>query len=263
MKWQYLPLLAALGLLACSDDPAGSPDASAADAAAPGRDAAARDASARVDAGSAAADAQAEPDASTPEPDASVSADAEPLADAQAQPDASTLADAGTSTATFSVRGGLVGTPPVAASEVMVLWQVTSGSPDYLYVYGRASSGATSYVLSIGMDPPPAAVNSYGVAVGFVALAEQAAMLPSGRIGDAELAQVRGLSARHAVIWKGASAPSGVLSWSDGFAAGYSCGRCVDVPGTFDRFEPVECGNIPVEIPASGDIEDLDICNWT
>jgi hypothetical protein len=263
MKWQYLPLLAALGLLACSDDPAGSPDASAADAATTGRDAAARDASAPADAGSIAADARAEPDASTPEPDATVLADAEPLADAQAQADASAPADAGTSTVTFSVRGGLVGTPPAAANEVVVLWQVTSGSPDYLYIYGRASSGATSYVLSLGMDPPPEAVNSYGGAVGFVALAEQAAMLPSGRIGDAALAQVRGLSARHAVVWKGASAPSGILPWADGFAAGYSCGRCVDVPGTFDRFEPVECSNIPVEIPASGDIEDLDICNWT
>lgn len=261
MKWQYLSLLVALGLLACSDDPV-APDASASDAAAPGRDAAARDASASADAGSIAADARAEPDASTPEPDASVSADAEPLADAQAPADASAPADAGTSTTTFSVRGAVVGTPP-AAAEVVVLWQVTSGSPDYLYVYGRASSGATSYVLSLGMDPPAEAVNSYGVAVGFVALAEQAAMLPSGRIGSAELAQVRGLSARHAVIWKGASAPSGILSWADGFAPGYSCGRCVDVPGTFDRYEPVECSGITVEIPPSGDIEDLDICNWT
>lgn len=66
-----------------------------------------------------------------------------------------------------------------------------------------------------------------------------------------------GATYRHAVIWRSAC-NAGEL-WFGDFAAGYSCGACVDTGGTFDEFTPVSCSTVELELESAGAVW----CNWT
>jgi hypothetical protein len=157
-----------------------------------------------------------------------------------------------------TVQGTLVGTPPAPASKIVVVWSVSSGSPDYVFKFGEGSVTGAKYVVSLERDPPAEAINRYGIGIGMLALVDAQLSIPEGKVDEATVDAVLGVSRRHAVIWRAEGAQD--LSWSGAFPRGYSCGRCVDAPEgeIFDSFEPVECTGIEIQV---GEID--DVCNWT
>lgn len=168
------------------------------------------------------------------------------------------------SPAGFALAGDVVGSDIPADADLIVLWAVSSSSPDYAYEYGDGSSSGPRFTLSLADAPPPdLALNDYGagrrVGIGFVALVPSGSAPPEGVLDpDAELTLL-GTSATP-IIWR-EGAPGGDLSWAALFEeATYECGRCVPAGEgeTFDTFEPVDCDQLDIDAPAV----DLD-CNFT
>jgi hypothetical protein len=163
--------------------------------------------------------------------------------------------------ALLDVNGALVGDDPPASARVVVLWQVTSGSPDYLYKFGEGTSSDASFVLRAAA-PPVEAINAGGVGVGLLLLVEADTEIAVGVLDPATLdaldPHLLGVS-RDAVIWVSGSASD--PGWAERFAPGYSCGACVTDPtGSFDTFEPGGCSSMVIHV---GDLDAIEICNWT
>jgi hypothetical protein len=113
--------------------------------------------------------------------------------------------------------------------------------------------------VSFGDAPPPKeAINSYGIGIGILALVDAKLAVPEGKLDEATLDAVLGLSQSHAVIWRADDAQD--LDWSGAFPRGYGCGRCVEAPEGegFDSFSPVECAGLEIQLGVNG-----GVCNWT
>lgn len=153
----------------------------------------------------------------------------------------------------FSASGPITTSGP--ANPVFVAWQVTSGSPDYLWKFGEGTSTATTFMVTMGSNPPAQAINSYGLAIGLVVmLPDGVALPPDGIIDDNDFEPIAG-TANHWIIFK---APGATLpGWPESFPEGYACGVCVETSGTFDDFAVTACDSLEM-------VRDLtDVCNWT
>lgn len=169
----------------------------------------------------------------------------------------------------FTVSGTLSG-PQLAAlpagSRVVLLWVVTSSSPDYAYVFGDGTIDAANgrFTMTIADRPPRAALNSYGLGVGIPVVVGPGASIPTGRLDDVAALQAAALGAagNYAVIYTAAARPSQMteLAWVDAFPLGYGVGRGIILPGTFDGFEPVASTTIEIVID---DMENIEFVNWT
>ena len=156
------------------------------------------------------------------------------------------------------ISGGTLGGPPQSDTAI-IIWTVTSGSPDYIYKYGQGmtSASGTSYSYTItlpGTPPPPEAINSYGVGVGIVAILPQGVSIADGIVDDRDLENAN-VSRRHAVIWRESGAS--VVEWVNGFSDGFSCGICQDGEG-FDIYVPAPCDEVDVDVSRPE-----EFCNWT
>ena len=164
-------------------------------------------------------------------------------------------------------------------SELFMAWSVTSGSPDYLYAWGRATLGQNSFSLALDRRPPVEAVNGYGVGVGHVVAVAQAP--DDGVVADERSLQaaVKGVTAQHAIIYVDRALVDAMTSevmagddealrsewnefWVFDFPPGYSCGEGVEhEPGKrFDTFRPVDCSRMQL---MWGKLDELDVVNWT
>jgi hypothetical protein len=164
----------------------------------------------------------------------------------------------------FEATGKTGGTNVAASAQVVVIWTVSSGSPDYSYTYGSGTSTGAQFVTQFGADPPAEAINSYGVGIGTVFALKPGFTLPEGKLDvdtDTVEANTLGVTPRHAIIWRDPARPG--IGWSTAFPGGYACGQCVEAPQgeTFDSYTPTECAN--VELLYSDDFESFDFCNWT
>ncbi|HMR05470.1 MAG TPA: hypothetical protein PKA88_06820 [Polyangiaceae bacterium] len=161
-------------------------------------------------------------------------------------------------TATFAASGTVE--PPAAAGPIAVAWTVSSGSPDYSYIFGTSSSDGAKFSVDLISDPPAEAINSWGGAIGVVVLFKSGATVPTGKFtwNSALKQSVLGVSGQYAVVYKAPNASG--IGWLDQFPAGYACGKCVDaVPGeTFDTFVASDCSKLVV-----GPIDTVPVCNWT
>ena len=151
---------------------------------------------------------------------------------------------------------GTVFTGGPATGVTVVLWQVTSGSPDYTWKYGEGSSSGTMFMVTLDLVPPAQAINSYGVGVGIVGLLPAGTIIPDGMVTNQQL-QNASFSDRYAIIYKAPNANATLVPWIAPFAAGMSCGRCVDQATGFDTFEPVACPMVQIIQGAAM------VCNWT
>ena len=169
----------------------------------------------------------------------------------------------------FDISGTLAG-PQLASlpagSRVVVLWVVTSGSPDYTYIYGQGTIDAANGRFSVRLPdaPPAAALNAYGVGVGIPIVIPPGVTLPNGRVTDdaALEAAALGAAGNYAVIYTAGARPAGFtgIPWIDAFPLGYGVGRGIDLSGSFDGFEPV--GSTTIEMIID-DIDNIDFVNWT
>jgi len=170
--------------------------------------------------------------------------------------------------ATNGVTGAVTvqpGSSLPSAGDVFVVWAVSSGSPDYLYVSGSGQLTEPGFELELPATLPDEAINSYGLGVGLIVLLPSGTAPPAGRMSDATEASldttVIGATPRYAVIYR-KPGTTGLTGWMDAFPEGYSCG--VGVPAaageTFDSYAPVDCSMVELVI---GDPSTFDFVNWT
>ncbi|HET9387426.1 MAG TPA: hypothetical protein VFO67_19980 [Gemmatimonadales bacterium] len=147
-------------------------------------------------------------------------------------------------------------------TRLLAVWGVSSGTPDYGYVFGEGTINRLAGTFRIRFDQPPPddALNMGELGVAFlIATTDQSltqGRLPSGPIGYA------GLTARYAVIFLKSENASQFRSWATLFDIGYSVGVGVEaLPGeTFDTFRPDSPSSpvLIIDVPAN-----IDIVNWT
>jgi len=167
----------------------------------------------------------------------------------------------------FAVSGRIqnrTGRPIPADARLVVIWGVSSGSPDYSYVYGEGVIDRITGTIHVRFDgPPPAeALNAGVLGVGFlVATTDQA--LKDGDVitNGSQLTGILGITAQHAVIFVGTHPDTMQMGdWVPAFETGYGLGVGVKVPGTFDKFVPTSPSSALLIIDALANIE---VVNWT
>ena len=168
----------------------------------------------------------------------------------------------------------------VERSELVVVWSVTSGQPDYSYSWGSGELEGATLTLRLDARPPSDAINRYGVGV-----AHLVALAPDTNPGEGKVdfeplvPQIVGVSARYAIIYVDPERLAAFTDeversddaelkedfgnhWMLDFPSGYACGEGVEkMPGeTFDSFKPVNCSRLRM---FWGKLEDADLVNWT
>ncbi len=162
-------------------------------------------------------------------------------------------------TGTEVASGVVAGNVLPDSADVIVVWQVFTGSPDYTYLFGSGTYSGSSFSVFFEGDPPTEVVNNpgIGVGVGIVALIDPATSLSTGIFPDESLDSIYCVSSQYALIWIEPGAPG--LGWTDAFPVGLSCGVCVPAgpSGGFDSFEPISCDELSIVVPFEG------VCEWT
>ncbi len=150
--------------------------------------------------------------------------------------------------------------PPGA--RLIAVWGVTSGTPDYGYVFGEGTIERFTGTFRIRFDrpPPTEALNAGVLGVAFV-IATTDQSLKDGDIITSPMTGVIGITAQHAVIFVASQQPAVQLpDWVAAFDTGYGLGVGVKVPGTFDKFQPANpsSARLIVDDPAN-----IEVVNWT
>lgn len=144
-------------------------------------------------------------------------------------------------------------------AKAVVVWTVSSGSPDYTYAFGGGTTAGTQVFVSFSASPPADALNAGKIGVGLVGVVDASSTLAEGKLTKADLDTIQLVSANHAVIYRATSEVLMKNGWDGAFPKdSYACGRCVRKDEGFDAFEPVDCSEVTVEPMATA-----DMCNWT
>lgn len=160
------------------------------------------------------------------------------------------------------------GTTIPGNARVLVGWNVSSGSPDYIYVFGEGTVNMADSTFKVVFkeDPPTEALNSYGLGVGLIMLTSNqtfTARKYSEMAADSLLTQgFLGGAGNHAVIYIKGS-PDSVArgrSWATRFQTGFNTGQGIRKDQGFDEFEKVEPSLIELII---NDMSEIDWLNWT
>ena len=149
-------------------------------------------------------------------------------------------------------------------ARVVVLWGVSSGTPDYSYIYGHGSIDRATNRYSVTFDaaPPAEALNQPdGVGVGLVLVTTDAS-LGDGRLPQGwDTSKIIGASGQHAVIYLAGSPSRAPTSWLRDFRRGFNVGEGITIPNSvFDGFSPVAADALEVIVD---DLENIDFVNWT
>jgi hypothetical protein len=151
-------------------------------------------------------------------------------------------------------------------TRVRVLFDVTSGTPDYAYIFGSGTVNLSDSTFKLVFtEPPPAeALNRYGLGVGAIVLLPGA--IADGKVAgdtlDSLVHQMVGLAEDYAVIYLGKSPDSVALErqWAGNFKNGFNMGKGIRKTQEDDEFEPTEPNIIEILINL---IENLDWVDWT
>jgi len=167
----------------------------------------------------------------------------------------------------FTVSGPLdnrTAAPVPEGARAVVLWVVSSGSPDYAYVYGAGTVDRATNRFTVTFDaPPPAeALNQPdGLGVGIVLLTTDATLAEGRWPADYDMAKIVGLSGQHAVIYLSGDPAKEPVAWLRAFRRGFNVGEGITIPGsTFDGFAPVSADAVRLIVD---DLDNIDVVNWT
>jgi hypothetical protein len=159
-----------------------------------------------------------------------------------------------------------------STAKLTAVWTVSSGSPDYAYVYGRGSVDFERNTFSITFDgPPPAqALNDYsprGVAnlgVGMIVLGDFASTEPH-RLTEGELSAVYGAVSNIGVIYIDGDPATfhegSDILWPADFNRGFNTGEGVETQKTWDIFVPAAATTFVLTITTNP--KDIFFPNWT
>ncbi|MCA9672102.1 MAG: hypothetical protein KC503_41190 [Myxococcales bacterium] len=148
-----------------------------------------------------------------------------------------------------------------AHAKVMVLWEVSATSPDYIFKFGEGAVGGNRFQLHVD-TPPLEALNDGRLGVGHLVLFNSTFTTPDGRPDwDVVKSNLIGGAEQYALIYRHPSTGGAEGSdWWLGFPVGLSCGK-VTPPregSPWVGFEPVDCSTLQV-IAAP----DVKLPNWT
>lgn len=164
----------------------------------------------------------------------------------------------------FVVSGTIqnnTGSPLPANTRVLVAWTVTSGTPDYSYVFGEGTINPANGTFQIQFDqPPPApALNTGQLGVGIVFATTNQTVGTGVHVDDVAVEELIGAAGRHGVIFIGDPSIQ-IPGWAADFPTGYGVGVGVDVENDFDQFQPASQSSVVLIID---DLANIDFVNWT
>lgn len=148
-----------------------------------------------------------------------------------------------------------------ANARVVVLW----AGPDEpeAYIFGEGTLDRATNRFTVTFDRPlPSGMTYDGVlGIGLVIVTTDP-NLGEGRVPDNYdyPANVIGATEQHAVIYMGGDPDQYAGDWPASFDRGYTVGRGVDLPGTFDGFAPARPNSMVLVID---DLANIDTVNWT
>lgn len=148
--------------------------------------------------------------------------------------------------ATGQYMGDVVGSMVPAEASVLVIWIVVSGSPDYIYKFGAGTSTGARYMASLPGALPAEAINSNGLAVGFLGLVPKNAQIADGKLDQNVLDPLILGASRNGIVFR--TADSQLTGWPAAFRAGeLACGRCItNTTGGNDTLEPAPCTELTI-----------------
>jgi hypothetical protein len=151
--------------------------------------------------------------------------------------------------------------------QVVLLWEVSSGSPDYFYKFGESLVTKGRFSITLPTEPPAEAINSFGIGIAIVVVLPAGTTLADGKLvaSTFKTEMLAGVSSRYGVIWRAKTLelPSKVSPdfWGVSFPVGYACGACTPKPdggSSFEGFAPTACDHVELTTYAMA-----DMCNWT
>jgi hypothetical protein len=158
----------------------------------------------------------------------------------------------------FSIQGSVVSVDELEIPErakVVVIWQVSTTSPDSLVKFGQGTSDGSTFRVDFPEDAPiPEALNEDALGVGFVLMVPEDIQLPEDGVLDREAFRMLegsslGISTRHAVVYHAPYEGSYRFDWAADFDQGaYNCGEGVDGGDDFDAIRPVDCAEVEVQM---------------
>ncbi len=148
-------------------------------------------------------------------------------------------------------------------ARLLVVWVVSSGSPDYSYVFGEGTIDRDAGTFEVGMTgpPPAAALNAGALGVGIVVVTTNATVSTGDDLEDIPEAEIIGAAGWYGVIYvDDPAAAEQVRAWSADFDSGYGVGVGEEVPGSFDKFVPASASGVLLIID---DLSNITFVNWT
>ena len=150
----------------------------------------------------------------------------------------------------FIVNGSVSGATAAQSARVAVLWRVNATAP-YQYKFGDGTASQYQFVLTLEGDPPAAAINASGLAIGEV-------VMFSGEIAGGVYTATPTLLAAtmdSAVIWKDPLG-SGLGTWDVSFGGRYSCAKCVRPVTGLDSYQLTGCAQVNLVVGGAA------TCHW-
>jgi hypothetical protein len=182
-------------------------------------------------------------------------------ADASKRDASTTNGDASPSGGPLSFTATAEEAPP-ADAKLVVIWTVTSGSPDYSYSFGSGSTNGTQVFVSFAASPPAEALVDGKLGVGVIALVDAADAPPEGKLASGQFDPTRLLAFApdYAIVFRNTTETLLPKEWDATFPQGFACGRCKRAPSQSesDTFEPTECSSVKVALYS----KNLSYCKW-
>ncbi len=167
---------------------------------------------------------------------------------------------------TFSVTGtieNINGTTLTDDMGVYVLWSVTSGSPDYTYVWGKGTfdKDKKTFKVDLPINPPKEALNMETFGVGQVFLLKDKNLQEGKLPFQYDRTKFVGATGWNAIIYKKSNDKDSEIDWLPLFKKGFNIGVGVESSGTFDSFKPIE-QNEKMKLVID-DLLKIKFVNWT
>ena len=155
--------------------------------------------------------------------------------------------------------------PIPANARLLAVWGVTSGSPDYSYIFGEGTINPLLGTFSIRFDQPPPikALNRGALGVAFIMATTDQSLQVGDSVGSSyPVTEIIGVTGQYAVIFVQNRDTLTAFTWVDAFDDGYSVGVGVKALPTevFDKFAPTSRSSAVLIID---DLANIEIVNWT
>ena len=132
-------------------------------------------------------------------------------------------------------------------ARVLVVWVVSSGSPDYSYVLGEGSldPGSVTFSIAFNQPPPLEALNDSALGVGIIMVTTNQSIGNGDDISAVPETELIGAAGQYAVIYvRNPQQAAQHCDWAGDFETGYGVGIGVKVPERFRQVracEHLEC----------------------